>query len=92
MNQQKTKGKKPMKLYDAVMIAEEAVEASETKRQEAWQFLISNGAVWNLQGWFGRRACELIANGVCNAPIGTLPARAIELIERLQEQNENVPA
>ena len=66
------------------MIAEGQAEASETLKQSAWQFLIDSGAVWNLQGWFGRRACELIADGRCNVrDRGSVPQRASELIDTL---------
>ena len=31
----------------------------------AWQFIIDNGTVWNLQGSFGRTAETLINKGIC---------------------------
>ena len=31
----------------------------------AWQFIINNGVVWKLQGWYGRMATTLIEDGVC---------------------------
>ena len=39
----------------------------ENKEQyiEAWQFLIGTGYAGTLQGWFGRRAVELIEAGYC---------------------------
>lgn len=32
---------------------------------KAWQFLIDEGHVWRLQGYYGRTAVELIDDGVC---------------------------
>ena len=49
-----------MNNYDAVMIAEGVIEADEDKQIEAWQHLVDPGLAWNLQGWFGRTAMDLI--------------------------------
>ena len=57
-----------MTTYEAVDIAEGFVESSEEKEIEAWQLLIDTGAVWQLQGWFGRRAMALIREGICRPP------------------------
>ena len=50
---------------EAVMIAE-GVEEPDTEEQflEAWQQLVDTGLAWKLQGWFGRRAVELIESGI----------------------------
>ena len=53
-----------MNNYDAVMIAEGAIEVDEDKQIEAWQHLVDTGLVWSLQGWFGRTATNLIEQGV----------------------------
>lgn len=54
---------------DAVGIAEGWIAAeSEEQYIEAWQRLVDTGLVWQLQGWFGRTAADLIERGVINAP------------------------
>lgn len=55
--------------FNAVGIAEGFIEAdSEEQVVEAWQFLIDSGLAWQLQGWFGRTAKQLIDEGICSAP------------------------
>ena len=58
--------------YTAVSIAEGFCdhEPTEAEQIEAWQHLIDTGLAWSLQGWFGRRAAELIEQGICTAPSG----------------------
>ena len=54
--------------YTAVGIAEGFIEAaSEEDVIDAWQHLIDTGLCWQLQGWFGRTARDLIDSGVCHA-------------------------
>ena len=53
-----------MNNYDAVMIAEGAIEADEDKQIKAWQHLVDTGLAWSLQGWFGRTAMDLIEQGI----------------------------
>jgi len=53
----------------AVGIAEGWIEAdNEEQVVNAWQLLIDTGLAWQLQGWFGRRAADLIESGVCTPP------------------------
>lgn len=53
--------------FDAVMIAEGAVEVEDQDTYiEAWQLLIDTGLAWQLQGFFGRTAQHLIESGICN--------------------------
>lgn len=52
----------------AVGIAEGWIDSeSEEQTIEAWQFLIDTKLAFRLQGWFGRRAMELISDGICHA-------------------------
>ncbi len=56
-----------MTLYLAVAIAEgfhEDEEVSKERIIEAWQFLHDSGAAYNLQGWYGRTARDLINEGI----------------------------
>ena len=55
--------------YDAIMIAE-GQKVGFTKKEwiEAWQHLIDTGLCWSLQGFYGRRATELIESGECTDP------------------------
>ena len=51
--------------YLAVGIAEGFEEAdSEEQIIEAWQHLVDTGLAWQLQGWFGRAAQDLIERGI----------------------------
>jgi hypothetical protein len=53
-----------MTTLDAVMIAEGVEDASIDKQLEAWQELVNTGLAWQLQGWFGRTATQLIEQGL----------------------------
>lgn len=57
-----------MNNFEAIGIAEGFINCDdEQKTIEAWQHLIDTGLCWSLQGWFGRRAKELIEEGLCSA-------------------------
>jgi hypothetical protein len=57
-----------MDTYTAVGLAEGFIEAdSEEQIIEAWQQLVDTGLAWQLQGWFGRTAQELINRGIIQA-------------------------
>jgi hypothetical protein len=58
-----------MDQFNAVGIAEGFIEAeSEDQVLEAWQFLVNSGLAWQLQGFFGRTATQLIERGLITAP------------------------
>jgi hypothetical protein len=54
-----------MDTFTAVGLAEGFIEA-DTEQQiiDAWQTLHDTGLAYRLQGWFGRTAQDLIAQGV----------------------------
>jgi len=54
--------------YTAVGLAEGFIEAdSEEQVLSAWQHLVDTGLAWQLQGWFGRTAQQLIDSGYITA-------------------------
>jgi hypothetical protein len=51
--------------YTATGLAEGFIEAnSEEQIIEAWQYLHNTGLAYQLQGWFGRTATDLIEQGI----------------------------
>ena len=55
--------------YTAVAITEGFEDAEDEEEViAAWQHLIDTGLVWSLQGFFGRTASQLIAEGICSLP------------------------
>ena len=46
----------------------DGLEHDENEIISAWQHLINTGACWSLQGWYGRVASDLIAQGLCKKP------------------------
>jgi hypothetical protein len=56
--------------FEAIGIAEGFIECDDEKKViEAWQQLIDTGVCWQLQGWFGRQASNLIEEGICIKPV-----------------------
>ena len=55
-----------MDRFDSIGIVEGWIETDIMSESiQAWQYLIDTGLVWELQGWYGRRAKVLIESGVC---------------------------
>ena len=52
-------------VLQAITCIEDTPEDDECMYIQAWQFLIDTGVVWQLQGWFGRTAMNLINEGIC---------------------------
>ena len=68
--------KKKMTPYLACAIAEgfcEGENATQDEKHDAWQYLVDTGQCWQLQGWYGRTATELIENEII------LPAKRTHL-------------
>ena len=57
-----------MKKFDAVMIAEGVTPSNQRELIQAWQYLVDTGLAYELQGWFGRTATQLIEEGIINPP------------------------
>ena len=55
-------------MANAVGLAEGWVEGTREDQLAAWQFLVDTGLVWQLQGWFGRTAVDLIEQGLIHDP------------------------
>lgn len=53
-----------MDLFEATMIAEGVEWQGADRYLEAWQYLVNTGAAWRLQGWFGRKAQQMIEEGL----------------------------
>lgn len=53
-----------MTIFEAAMIAEGVDDADEDQVIAAWQFLHQTGVAYQLQGWFGRTAQHLLAQGL----------------------------
>jgi hypothetical protein len=74
-----------MDSYTATGLAEGFIEAeSEEQVIEAWQTLIDTGLAWQLQGWFGRQASELIEEGVCLAPEQSRLLKAAKALNKIE--------
>ena len=50
--------------YTAVGLAEGFVEGTEEEVIAAWQYLHTSRLAYQLQGWFGRQAQEMLRAGI----------------------------
>jgi hypothetical protein len=58
---------KKMDDLEAIEIIEGSSQPESEKHViDAWQQLINTGICWDLQGWYGRRARELIESKICH--------------------------
>ena len=63
-----TSKKAVMDIFTATGIAEGFIESENDEQVlEAWQHLHDTGTAYQLQGWFGRTAQSLIADGLISA-------------------------
>jgi hypothetical protein len=53
--------------FTAISIIEGIEDASLDRQLQAWQTLVTTGLAWQLQGWYGRCASELIEQGLIEA-------------------------
>ena len=57
------------RILEAILLAEGVTPPSSEKDLiQAWQLLVDTNMAWQLQRWFGRRAQDLIDEGLINPP------------------------
>lgn len=57
-----------MDTFEAIRVIEGEEVADEDTQLEAWQHLVDTGLVWQLQGFYGRTAAQLLDAGVLAQP------------------------
>lgn len=65
-----------MDTFEAVMMIEGDDDATPEQLIAAWQLLIDTGMVWQLQGFYGRTAAQLIEQGFCHTATTTTEKEA----------------
>ena len=64
------------------LMAFESGELEEGRVIQLFQQLTDNGVVWQLQGFYGRTAIQLIDEGLITVELDSVPPRAREIIEQ----------
>lgn len=82
--------KEAMSPVDATMIIEGG-DSSEEEELKAWALLIKTGMVWQLQGFYGRTATDLIKNGVISKD-GEILKNLNEAVEKFTAVKQSSPA
>ena len=70
-----------MTYAEAIMIAEGEKKSNVSEHIAAWQFLIDTGICWELQGNYGRQAHNLILEGICKLPYGSILPFPVEKLK-----------
>ena len=74
--------------YSACEVVEgfgSGADADEETQLEAWQYLVNQGLVWSLQGWYGRTAAYLIEQGLI---LTAAQYKAAEAVRKAAEKLE----
>lgn len=54
-------------LLQLVSVIEALEDSNFEESLKAWQLLVDSGIVWQLEGWYGRTAKQLIEQGLIKA-------------------------
>ena len=75
--------------YRAVGVADGFINGSQAEQLKAWTHLVESGRAWELEGWFTRRAIELLATDTIKVS-GQLPKWVSNEVKRRQRLNSSV--
>ena len=70
--------------YRSVGLADGLITGSDSEQLKAWTYLVESGKAWELQGWFARRAIELLTDRKIEANGKPLPTWVRQEVERRQ--------
>ena len=70
--------------YRAVGLADGFIRGSQAEQLKAWTYLVESGKAWQLEGWFARRAIELLADGRIKVSRELLPQAVRDEVDRRQ--------